>query len=140
MGRKSHNKKRIGRDVSIIASYSLPRSIVSRLSPSLIDIEDRRTFHPERDFRPARSFSKANHRLVLADKVSRTNADRFGRLRAFPSQTKAIVAFDAPKKVLVCVRRQRRKEVLHALKKTGKVGQRRPRRNWLSSISCRGAR
>lgn len=96
-------------------------------------IEDRRTFHPLGPQRGAVSFSGAQHGLRLSD---REVTDRFHGLRKFPSQTKAVVAFDAPDDVLVCVRRRRRKEVLFAKRKTGRRGQRRPRRNWFSQIHC----
>lgn len=96
--------------------------------------EDRRQFHPEAAFRPARSFISPFHRLVAVDR----NRDQFARLRSFPSQTKAAIAFDTPKFVLVCVRRNIRREVMHAYGISGSRGQRRPRFNWTSRVSCRG--
>lgn len=50
--------------------------------------------------------------------------------------TKMQLAFTAPAETLVCVRRSRRKEVLHALKKTGKGGQRKPRRSRWRHVKC----
>lgn len=45
--------------------------------------------------------------------------------------------FHAPRETLVCLRRQMRKEVLHALGMSGKGGQRSPKFNWRSKISCK---
>lgn len=45
-------------------------------------------------------------------------------------------SFSTPMDTVQCVRRRVRKEVLHAFKKTGKGGQRRPRRNQWSHIKC----
>lgn len=48
------------------------------------------------------------------------------------------IAFTAPRETIQCVRRQRRKEVLHAHKKTGKGKgrQRKPRWSRWSNIKC----
>ena len=40
------------------------------------------------------------------------------------------------KKALICARRQQRKEVLHAQRRTGKSGQRSPRYNQHSKLHC----
>lgn len=51
------------------------------------------------------------------------------------------IGFDDPRRVMICVRRQRRKEVMHALRFAGGRGRRRttfrqPRRNYYSGIDC----
>lgn len=48
----------------------------------------------------------------------------------------AQIAFKAPAATLVCVRRNTRKQVLHALNQTGKAGQRAPKRTQWSNIKC----
>lgn len=99
-------------------------------------VEDRRVFHPERADRPALAIDGRPARFTLNNrpqKKSRLQA----RFRSVASQTKAAVAFQAPRQVLVCVRRQRRKEVLFAKRQAGRRGLRKPRRTWLSSISCK---
>lgn len=53
-----------------------------------------------------------------------------------PSRVPYQIAFSAPAETLVCIRRKRRKEVLFAKRKTGKGGQRRPRRTPWSKIKC----
>lgn len=97
---------------------SLPRSI----SPYR-EIEDRRYWHPD-PVAPARSFSRSRHRLT----VSSSRPSR---------QTKAAISFASPRRVLVCVRRQVRKEVLFATRRNGRNGGRNYRRNAYSEVSCR---
>lgn len=113
----------------------------SLLRPSplknLTNYEDRRQWHPLGNFAPARSFNRPNHRIIVGyqqPRKSTQNTNRPMNIRSYPTSH---VAFEHPKKVLICVRRQARKEVLHALRKTGKSGQRRPRYNYYSSISCK---
>lgn len=40
-------------------------------------------------------------------------------------------------KTMVCVDRQQRREILHALRKTGKAGQKPPVFNWKSKVHCK---
>lgn len=91
---------------------------------TLREIEDRRQFHPERQFRAARSLSKPLHRLVVSSTPK-------GRMPVG-------VRFEDPHKVLVCVRRNQRKEVLHALRKTGKgkAAKRPRRRSYYTDVRC----
>lgn len=115
------------RDFSIpVANLRLPR-----YTPARYIINDYRTFHPERSYRPLLRTSGA--RAVVFRPVQRAN--RSGRFssRLHGPQTLLV---QAPRKVLVCVRRRQRKEVLHALRKSGKFGQRKPRYNSRSQIYC----
>ena len=125
MSKRSRSKSR--RDVVAITSQRLPllrpiRFSVPVPSLNLIEAEDRRTHHPERTFRMPRRVdgSRASSRLI-----TRANS---------PFGTEGFVD---PLSVNICVRRQRRKEVMFATRRAGKVGQRRPRRTPFSSISCR---
>lgn len=154
MARRSRRVSRRGRDVSFIANQRLPRVVSSpfvvepglerefdfRVTPAVVDlrsIEDRRRWHPERALRPALSFSGLAARTdVLVDRRPSRKAIAAG-FKFQPLQTKAILGFREPDRVLVCVRRQARKEVLHALGKAGRGGGRRGRRGWSSGISCR---
>lgn len=100
------------------------------LSDRLRKIEDRRTYHPSGPMRSARSFNKAHHRLVV-------KASRPGRKpKAASSFPPAKVQFHDPKKVLVCVRRQTRREVIFATKRRGKGSSARRKHNWFSDVSC----
>lgn len=135
MSKKSKKQSRARRVIHTNAKRSLPRplspprSIYQSPSKALRLIEDRREFHPMGRFRPARSLSTPLHRLEVP------NAPVRHTVRKTISAISHI-AFKAPEKVLVCVRRQRRKEVLHALQKAGKSGQARPRHSYYSSIKC----
>lgn len=90
-------------------------------------LEDRRLFHPEPDLtRPALSFDGRHQRLEVPREV-RELSNRVGPIHQ--------VGFAGARRVAVCVRRQRRREVLHALKKMGRGGGRRRRNQW-SDIKC----
>lgn len=101
-------------------------------------IEDRRLSHPEVAPRP-RVFSGTPARITVAPpsraKVRAGVAARRVEkgLPAFPREQHV---FAAPQKVLVCVRRAIRREVLHALKKTRSGAGRSPRRNRFSNVRC----
>lgn len=138
MSKRSRNRSR--RVASANAKRSLPRTqFPSRsnqidLEDYLRSIEDRRTYHPEGEFRPARDTSARRHRLTLPTPAPT-------QLMAAPAPfgfggPPPGVAFQTPQKVLVCVRRKIRKEVLHALGHSGKSGQKRPRRSAYSDIHC----
>lgn len=107
-----------------VAAPTLNRAFghpVSRvdLSP-LTDVQDLRTWHP--------------------DPIHRRQAFKSGRVGArIINPAGDRLSWRRPARLAVCVRRQERKEVLHALRRTGK-GARSPRRRrtWLSSVSCRG--
>jgi len=86
-------------------------------------IEDRRQHHPSYEDRPARSFNQANHRLIAI---------------GLGASVPVAIGFNRPNKVLTCVRRKIRREVMFALNKTGRRGQRRPKFNWRSFIKCGG--
>jgi len=112
-----------------VRRFSLPR-----LS-SLRAIEDRREFHPEGEFRPARGFLYPRHRLVV--KVPLRGVES----RVPDTYTPVVplgVSFKAPRQVAICVRRKQRREVLHAMGQTGRGSRfhRAPRRNVYSEISC----
>lgn len=102
--------------------------------PGGLEFEDRRTWHPEPDTRPALSFDGEHHQLEVARRV-RPGGRPGGRLVAgFPSP---IVAFKTPSRVLICVRRKSRREVLFAYRRTRRGAGGRRRRNSYSLVSCR---
>lgn len=120
--------------------------------------EDRRTWHPEGPFRSAASLSSTRHRLKVIQHPAvrrtpyRSPLATLRHLRSLVSPghlvgtalspiTKPIserVAFVDPRRVITCIRRRIREEVLHALRKTGKTGQRRPKWTEYSHVSCGG--
>lgn len=92
------------------------------------DVDDRRRFHPSGVDRPVRTARGLGVRLVPKSR----GAQREGVVPA-------ALAFGGPSSVLICMRRQRRRQVLNALGVAGRSGLRPPTRNWTSEISCREA-
>lgn len=135
MAKSKGSRSRSGRD-DFTTSLTVPlsRPIAIRSPTQLTEIQDGRSWYPE-DFRPALDIAGRPHTLQYpSPKKTRLNRDRFARLRAFPSSR---VQFANSERVLVCVRRKTRKEVLFAKRKTGYGKKRRsPRRSRYSSISC----
>lgn len=136
------SKKRTSRDP--LASLLTPIATRSRVAPvhrlpsvsyktnnfALGLIEDRRTYYPglKPYNRPiAQMAVGAPARLALVDKP---------QYRA-SSQTKATVAFAEPQKLPICIRRETRKQVLHAKGVAGSKGLKKPTRNEWSDVSCR---
>lgn len=144
MSRRNSARKRNRRDTHVIATRSVPvlnninRNFSSPYDPTdlLRQFEDRRTWTPE-VVRPIGSL-RARPRLRVVENDPNVNVGRArsGFVNTYdPVPTK--VGFDRPDDVLVCIRRTIRKHVLHALGKTGKSGQKKPKFNELSKISCR---
>lgn len=111
---------------------------VTHTSPklNLTAVEDRRTFHPLKKNRPAATLDGKQHTLKIhhetrgPKQVIRPRVHSSNRL----SNT---VGFNAPKSVLICIRRKQRKEVLFAKRLTTKgAGAKRHRRNEYSNIRC----
>lgn len=138
MAKGTKNSNRSRRGASRTANRRLPTSPTKAMSSQMDledlirmtdmrSVEDRRTYHPDREFRsPLDVRGVPRHTLAVPAPQPRSNY----------SGLPAHVAFQAPHDVLVCVRRNTRKEVLHAFKKTGKSGQKRPRRTPFSNIQC----
>lgn len=145
MGKSNRSNNKRGRVNSYNANQRLPLSLPSE-QPDFFDLrmfEDRRTFHPEGRYNaPVRTVFGTPARLTVVDR-NYTKTGPFSRASVVSaparSQTKAALAFSTPGSVVVCVRRQRRREVMFALQKTGRGAgkQKRPRRTELSKISCR---
>lgn len=93
--------------------------------------EDMRTWHPEGENRPRLDLYSARPRVVPSPPPRRSRAN----LRA--PEAPAGLSFEVPREVMVCVKRQQRKEVLHAKRKTGRSGQKPPRFDWTSQVSCK---
>lgn len=129
---KKANAKR-GRGLSTTTSTTLfnnPTASIAARAAALYRVtsyEDRRLHRPDRSSAPPRSLNRNATRLRVAD--------RFGD--AIRRQTLARVMFNQPQRVMICVRRNQRREVLHALKKTGRGSGGAGRRNFWSQISCR---
>lgn len=88
-----------------------------KVKPNAQPIGDRRKYHPQNRMRPAHAFNRNAIRLVDEWRTAR-------------------VAFNVPRLVGICVRRKVRREVLHALNRTGKGSGGPRRRNFYSSVKC----
>lgn len=132
--RRQNENNQLGRDVNNIANRRLPRSTIKiyRRREPLTVYEDRRKWHPEGTRAPARSFSSTRHRLraVLPKRVQGTFS-----LSSLYSPPIA-VGFREPNRVLICVRRQIRREVLHAKRIAGGSGFKKPKYNEYSRVRC----
>lgn len=122
MARSRRSSNRPTAIPSSIASRWLVRPIVP-LSP-LIELEDRRAYHPERVYRAPRASVRKAAQIVVK---------RSGRPFRFPD----VLGFRQPRRVLLCVRRQMRKEVLFAHRRVRSGAGGRRRRNYWSGISCK---
>lgn len=108
---------------------------VHRRSSYLRSIEDRRYFYPERFSEPARSTSSQNHRLKVY--VPPAPASQWiGKPTYSYAAPPVRVGFMNPSRVMVCVRRAQRKEVLFALGRSGRNGQKRHRMSDYSDVHC----
>lgn len=99
-------------------------------SSPILNLSDRRLYHPEGFFRPAIAQPKVAARIIGGPGKSQAG-------RKLHSLSHEKLTFAVPDKVAICVRRKRRKEVMFAKNKAGKSGQKRPKRNYWSSISCK---
>lgn len=107
--------------------YRLPRpSVSTRSGRRLLAVEDRR-LRPQGPVRTVRGSIPSVVVKRAAGRVKRSSGPLLSSQLMFRPSAHTIV----------CIRRQTRKEVMHATGKAGRKGQRRPRRNEWSSISCR---
>lgn len=104
-----------------------PHDLLTR--HQLIEVEDRRRFHPLDFFQPARTFS-GWPAPINVNNTKKAAARPFFKL-ATPG-----LKFTQPRQVALCVRRKERREVIIATKKT-RAGRGTPKRkNWFSKIGC----
>lgn len=138
---KSNRRRRVAprnsnRRLPTTRSNAAPlNSLDSFLSPSmsLRVYEDRRTFHPDADYRYPASFRYTTPIVVgPTPPIGKSSRQLQSRFNTPP----ASVAFETPKQVLTCVRRKIRAEVMHATRKAGIKGQKTPRRSVHSDIHC----
>lgn len=132
---KAKRSKNPGRDLSNSITSRSRLSRVTRFEPVGVipstlpstpqALLDGRMWHPYRYIAPAPQFNVNANKLV--------HKDTFGdKLRGVPKA----VQFNQPEAVSVCVRRKQRREVLHALGRTGRHGRKHIKRNTWSDVSC----
>lgn len=137
--RVKQSDKSVGRDNKFtIARRRLPLSKFADQPLSFLrTFEDRRTFHPEGEFRPLSTFT-SRARYEIRPKFSARPSESVKAHSPFaqgnyPSWR---VGFVKPQEVLTCVRRNIRRQVLHAFRVAGKSGLGGPRYNQYSKVSC----
>lgn len=102
-------------------------------------IDDRRRWDPGDT--PRDAFGR-QARVVMSPKASPKNRQRSGvkfkHLEGnFPrALLREVQSFQDPRRVMICVRRKSRREVLFAIRKTGKGARSRKRRNEWSNVKC----
>lgn len=145
MGRRSRERKSEYERQDVLpvvsTSYAVRRSYALEtlyLPPTrhLIEVEDNRTYHPLFQYRPARTVG--GRRSAATERVARRPSSRSRTPRLFTPSTLVggeHAAYVAPRRVLTCVRRQRRREVIMA-RGYGGAKHRKPRRNWRSNVTC----
>lgn len=104
---------------------------------------DRRLFKPDESTRPPTAKKPLYARVALQVIHVRQKRRQFhAKLQTFNplyharSAIRTRLGFSVPRRLEVCIRRGIRKEVIHATRKAGKAGQRKPVRNFWSAISC----
>lgn len=104
----------------------------------LTEIEDRRLYYPDPVLEPPPR-SPGRSRIPIIDQPPNRNPTSVPYRSVYRSNFAPAVhqSFQHPMTVAICVRRNQRKQVLHALKKVGRGGSKaRPRRNAFSNIRC----
>lgn len=127
----------IPNDVSLLRPPLAADSISMRARRLMLEAEDRRQYHPESEFAPAKRLDGRPTRGVRVATVPKKRTVGVRKIRVYrenilPWQ----VAFKDPKRLLVCIRRRIRREVLHAFKLTGKGSGSAKRFNQFSGIRC----
>lgn len=125
------------------AATSRPSGLVSGYVPSyggpgkyhLKEWEDRRTYHPEGRFRPAMAVPKSA-RIMVDRPVTKKHTKLSDRLYKNALRGFGKIAFRDPARVLLCIRRKERREVLHALNRTSPGRGKKKRKNFWSAIRC----
>lgn len=121
----------------VLSPYDADRQMRFDFEGALRALEDRRTWHPEGPQRPARSLRGSQHRFVVASDPSPKRRVSSSRVEFFSPSVPVGVGFEKPREVALCVRRQQRREVLHARRKTGKRGQKKPVWSYYSRVRCK---
>lgn len=136
MARRGRNRRLEQRDDFSIANFvAVPSPVIYR--PVSVLSDDRRAFHPDHAFRPV--FSPIVRDRDVIERYSRVRRGEgppprplkeygFGGVSRF--------GFRSPRQVSLCVRRHRRREVLFAMRKTGRGARSVRRRNYWSDVKC----
>lgn len=113
-----------------VRRVTLKRPIIVKrpvVQTTLQQVEDRRRWHPLRKLAPAGTLSRRDQRRLVEKSRPNPFNDPFPSFR---------IGFEVPKKVAVCVRRKTRREVIHALGKTGSGAKARRRKSEFTNVRC----
>lgn len=148
-GASATSKRQFARTVTPGFEFFLPSTRVTRWAdlddrsahrsydpwpvPSLEQMEaDLRQWYPEGFVPGPRTISGQPARIKVAPQRRTAPRSRFPRL-TYPTHR---LAFELPDRVIRCVKRKVRKQVMFAINKAGKGGGRPPRYNFWSFIGC----
>ena len=130
MARRKKRSRSSQRDDTTIASPLLRTNPVRYTSP-ILSLDDRRRFVP---FEYDRPLSVRKDQRKVVERVSRA---RRAENKKPARQRHYKFSFAVPEKVVVCVRRKRRREVLFAMRRTGKGSRKlHRRRDHYSDVRC----
>lgn len=130
MSKKNNSRSQRGYHYPTTNYVAAPVYRFSSVLPDLVrSLEDRRTFHPLQDYRPARALSMHSAEVV----ISRRTHPHAQRNATLPRDH---FSFRVPAKVAICAKRQIRKEVLFAKRLTRKGAGGSRRRNYYSDVGC----
>ncbi len=132
-------RRKLRRVVNTVSNRRLPQvTLTSTLK--MPKLRDQRRWRP--GIPPAVTasrFNKKGRKAPLSSKAhvdnSRDILSRKSPYRAY--KTTATAVFSNPLKEKTCVQRKTRIEIMHALKKAGKKGQKRPKITKISRIRCK---
>lgn len=123
---------------SLLSPVSMPLAIVPSGHLDLSSIEDGRLWHPDPD-RGALTIGGRFAQVVVHKRPIIARSKPIWSYKGLPVgvQVPFGVQFESPFKVITCLRRKVRRNVIFAMNKGGKgVKKRQPRRNWRSNVSC----
>lgn len=126
----------------LLGSLLAPVSMAPPLVPSghldLSAVEDGRLWHPDPE-QGALTIGGRFAQVVVHKRpiVARSNTIWSASGVPVGLQVPVGVRFESPLKVITCVRRKVRRQIIFATRRNGKgVRKRQPRRNWRSNVSC----
>lgn len=113
-----------------------PSSVFGPGVGRLDEVEDGRVWHPDPDH-GALTLGGNVARVIVHSRPIVARANTLFSPRAYPVgfQVPVGVRFESPLKVITCVRRKIRREIMFAKRRAG-GGNRKPRRTWRSDVSC----
>jgi len=114
----------------LLRTTKITKPFLTPVTQNILAQLDRRQFKPDISVRAPGPVKRSQARLTVGGghKV---------RGQVSPSSLSHRVGFAVPNKIAICVRRKQRKEIMHALKHSGKRGgQGKHRRNIWSDVTC----